>query len=76
MVRALSPMPALYRGLALHPDDDEDPYVYRIDLSTHGLGTTRIVFSQDGGQEETTRLHLEVIPLALQKRPAGIGPNS
>lgn len=76
MVRALSPMPALYRGFALHPDDDEDPYVYRIDLSTHGLGTTRIVFSRDSGQEETTRLHLEVIPLALQKRPGATGPKS
>jgi hypothetical protein len=74
VVRALSPMPALYRGFPLHPDDDKDPYVFRIDLSTHGLGTTRIVFSQDTGKE-TTRLHLEVIPLALRKRPAATGPN-
>jgi CubicO group peptidase (beta-lactamase class C family) len=74
MVRALSPMPALYRGFPLHPDDEKDPYVFRIDLSTHGLGTTRIVFSQDTGKE-TTRLHLEVIPLALQKRPTATRPN-
>ena len=74
MVRALSPMPALYRGFALHPDDDKDPYVFRIDLSTHGLGTTRIVFSHDKGRE-TTRLHLEVIPLALQKRPTATRPS-
>jgi CubicO group peptidase (beta-lactamase class C family) len=67
MVRALSPIPALYRGLTLHPDDEKDPYVFRIDLSAHGLGTTRIVFSQGTGKE-TNRLHLEVIPLALQKR--------
>lgn len=74
MVRALSPIPGLYRGFALHPDDDQDPYVFRIDLSMHGLGTTRVVFSQDTGQE-TTRLHLEVIPLALQKRSTATGPH-
>ena len=33
MVRTLSPIPALYRGFELHPDDEEDPYVFRLDLS-------------------------------------------
>ena len=47
MVRTLSPIPALYRGLPLHPDDDEDPYVFRMDLSKYGLGTVRVVFSRD-----------------------------
>jgi CubicO group peptidase (beta-lactamase class C family) len=32
MMRALSPIPALYRGFLLHPDDDNDPYVFRIRL--------------------------------------------
>jgi hypothetical protein len=31
MVRALTPMPALYRGFPLHPDDEQDPYVFRLD---------------------------------------------
>ena len=36
VIRALTPVPALYRGLPLHPDDEDDPYVFRLDLS--GLG--------------------------------------
>ena len=52
-VRTLSPIPALYRGLRLHPDDPEDPYIFRIDLSRYGLGTARIVFSRDAaGQRQ------------------------
>src|SRR5215467_9634541 len=39
MIRAVSPIPAPYRGFALHPDDKRDPYVFRIDLSRFGLGT-------------------------------------
>ena len=70
--RVLSPIPALYRGLPLHPDDDRDPYVFRIDLSQFGIGTARVVFSRDpaGG----TRIHSDVLPLTLQKRPAGQNP--
>ena len=41
MLRALSPIPALNRGLVLHPDDERDPYVFRIDLSEFGIGTAR-----------------------------------
>jgi CubicO group peptidase (beta-lactamase class C family) len=69
MMRALSPLPALYRGFPLHPDDDTDPYVFRIDLSTFGLGTGRAVFSRAPG-EETTAVHLEFGPLSFQKQPA------
>src|SRR5215475_10291707 len=46
-LRALSPVPAAYRGFALHPDDPKDPCVFRIDLSQFGLGTPRIVFSRE-----------------------------
>jgi len=28
MLRILTPIPALYRGFALHPDDADDPYVF------------------------------------------------
>ena len=45
ILRTLSPIPARYRGLQLHPDDQEDPYVYRIDLLKYGLVTMRVVFS-------------------------------
>ena len=45
-LRPLSPVPALARGLPLHPDDADDPYVFRIDLSGLGIGTSRVVFSR------------------------------
>ena len=43
-VRTLSPIPALYRGLRLHPDDPDDPYIFRIDLFPvrSGHGTHRV----------------------------------
>ena len=39
MLRGLNPVPAVYKGFPLHPDDDNDPYVFRMDLSEFGLGT-------------------------------------
>src|SRR5690349_19390033 len=39
MMRLLTPLPSVYRGFALHPDDPDDPYVLRIDLSRFGMGT-------------------------------------
>lgn len=65
MLRMMTPVPMLYRGFALHPDDRDDPYVFRVDLGAFGLGTMRIVFRQDRGR--TTRLHLEVMPMTLHK---------
>jgi len=73
MVRTLSPIPALYRGLQLHPDDDEDPYVFRLDLSKYGLGTVRVVFSRDP-TGRTTRLHLDGILQSADKHPRTINP--
>jgi CubicO group peptidase (beta-lactamase class C family) len=65
-IHALSPVPALYRGFVLHPDDENDPYVFRIDLSKFGLGTCRVVFSREPGLG-TTAVHLEFGPLSFQK---------
>jgi hypothetical protein len=66
-IRGLSPLPALLRGFQLHPDDEEDPYVFRIDLSEFGIGSCRVAFSQE---PETGRaaLALDLMPLSLQKR--------
>jgi hypothetical protein len=72
-LRALSPIPAAYRGFPLHPDDDKDPYAFRIDLSQFGLGTPRIVFSREPGTG-TTRIHTDMLPLSLQKQPARQNP--
>jgi hypothetical protein len=37
----------LYRGLPLHPDDEDDPYVFRLDLSELGMSSARVVFGRD-----------------------------
>ncbi|MGH2577530.1 MAG: serine hydrolase domain-containing protein, partial [Actinomycetota bacterium] len=56
LLRALSPIPALYRGVPLHPDEDDDPYVFRIELPSLG-GAGRVVFSREPGLG-TTAVHL------------------
>ena len=73
-LRALSPIPAVNRGVPLHPDD-QDPYVFRIDLSAFGLGTPRVVFSREPGVG-TTAVHLESAPLlsSFDKQPARRNP--
>ena len=73
MLRGLSPIPAVYRGFPLHPDDDDDPYVFRIDLSEFGIDTGLAVFSQEPGKG-TTALHIDFFPPSLQKRPATTNP--
>jgi len=73
MVRLLTPVPALYRGFPLHPDDDKDPYVFRLDLSKFGMATVRVVFSREAGLG-TTALHTDLQSLSLYKRPARGSP--
>jgi len=67
IARGQMPIPAVRRGLRLHPDGD-DPYAFRIDLSELKLGTSPVVFSRapDGA---VTALHLGLSPISLQKRP-------
>jgi CubicO group peptidase (beta-lactamase class C family) len=73
MVRALNPIPAVYNGFVLHPDDNQDPYVFRIDLSQFGIGTARVIFTLDP-EGTPTRVQLELYPLALQQQPASTNP--
>ncbi len=73
ILRTLSPIPALYRGLPLHPDDQEDPYVFRIDLLKYGLGTVRVVFSRDLSGT-TTGVHLDGVLLSADRHPKSINP--
>jgi CubicO group peptidase (beta-lactamase class C family) len=74
MVRVLTPIPALYQGFPLHPDDIEDPYVFRLDLSKFGMSTARVVFRR-GTTLGTTTAYAELgsQPLSLAKRPAANG---
>ncbi len=73
MLRALSPVPVVYRGFALHADDGKDPCVFRIDLARFGYGRPRIVFSRDPATG-TTRIHTDFVPLSLRKQPASQNP--
>jgi CubicO group peptidase (beta-lactamase class C family) len=72
-IRVLSPIPALYRGFALHPDEPGDPSVFRIDLSEFGLGSMRVLFSHEP-EEGTTALHLDLMPMSLHRQPAVTNP--
>ena len=73
MMRFLSPIPALSRGFVLHPDDDEDPYVFRIASLSFGRGTSRVVFTRAPGMG-TTAVHLDSGLLSFQKLPAAKNP--
>jgi CubicO group peptidase (beta-lactamase class C family) len=79
MLRFLGPIPALYKGFVLHPDDANDPYVFRVELPWLGVGTARVVFSGPTHPhrptgEPTSLMHLEFGPLSLPKRPAATNP--
>jgi CubicO group peptidase (beta-lactamase class C family) len=73
VLRFLSPIPALYRGFPLHPDDDTDPYVFRITFPMFGVGSRRVVFSRDA-RVGTTAVHLDFGPVSFQKQPAAKNP--
>jgi CubicO group peptidase (beta-lactamase class C family) len=67
MLRILSPVPAALRGFVLHADDDQDPYVFRMQMSDFGIGTARVVFSHEPAHD-TTKITLDLMPLSLQRR--------
>ena len=71
VIRALTPVPGLYRGLPLHPDDEDDPYVFRLDLSELGMSSVRVVFGRDAASG-TAAIHAEADlgGLSLIRRPA------
>ena len=70
-LRPVSPLPALARGLPLHPDDPDDPYVFRIDLSSLGIGTSKVVFSRSP-RAGVTAFHLDLglAPVSFDKHSA------
>lgn len=73
VLRGLTPVPLLYKGFPLLPDDPDDPYAFRIDLAEFDLGSIRVVFSREPGVG-TTGVHLDVMPLSAYKRPARTNP--
>jgi CubicO group peptidase (beta-lactamase class C family) len=73
MIRGLSPLPPMYRGVPLHPDSDNDPLVFRIDLSEWELGTSRIVF---GRSDQTGKMQVssEIWPWTLSQESRATNP--
>jgi CubicO group peptidase (beta-lactamase class C family) len=71
MLRVLTPVPALAGGLPLHPDDDTDPYVFRLDLSQFALPTVRLVFGHEAGMgTKVVHTDLGSQPVSLDKQGA------
>jgi hypothetical protein len=71
MLRVLSPIPALSRAFPLHPDDERDPYVFRLDLAPLGMSTVRLVFVRDaGGDVGVVHTDLGGQPLSFHRRTA------
>jgi CubicO group peptidase (beta-lactamase class C family) len=71
-IRGQTPIPAVRRGLRLHPDGD-DPDVFRVDLAGLGLGTCRVVFGR-GSDGAVTALYLGLAPMSFQRRPDARNP--
>ena len=69
MLRLLTPVPALYRGLPLLPDDKSDPYVFRVDLSAFGMAPVRMVFALIDGRATAVHTDLGGQPWSLIKVP-------
>lgn len=47
MLRVRLPVPAVWRGLPLEPDDPADPRAFRLDLARFGMGEVRLRFRRD-----------------------------
>jgi CubicO group peptidase (beta-lactamase class C family) len=45
LLKPLTPVPAMRKGMRLYPDDPDDPYAFRVDLSEMGMGTLPVVFT-------------------------------
>ena len=72
MLKPLHPVPAIRRGMRLHPDDPGDPWVFRVEVPEYGLDL-RVVFSQ-GPEEGRTVMRLLTDAFSFQKRPDARNP--
>lgn len=70
-LRFLTPIPDLYRGYPLQPDDSDDPDVYRLDLDE--AGTSRVAFERDE-HGAVRAMALEMMPIRLRRQPACTNP--
>lgn len=68
MARLLVPVPALYRGFPLHPDDPEDPRVFRLDLTPFGMPLVRVAFSGAVGTPAPA-IHTDLAMMSFYRKP-------
>jgi hypothetical protein len=66
VLKPLTPIPALRKGMPLHPDDPDDPRVFRVDFSALGLGMLPVVFTGAGNDGRRQGLLLDL--MAFDKR--------
>ena len=67
MFRALNPVPMMYRGFVLHPDDASDSRVFRFDMSSLGIESGRIIFARDP-RSGRMRMHFDLLPMSLTRK--------
>jgi CubicO group peptidase (beta-lactamase class C family) len=66
MLKPLTPIPAMRRGLRLYPDDPDDPWVFRIYFPEFGM-EFRVVFV--GGPEDRVATRLLMDVMSFERRP-------
>jgi hypothetical protein len=71
LLRPLSMIPTVRAGFVLHPDDPDDPYVFRVDCAAIGKGTFRVAFRHGGDSEA---IAFEGLGMSLRKRPEARNP--
>jgi CubicO group peptidase (beta-lactamase class C family) len=70
MLRLLTPVPSVFRGLPLDPDDASDPRVFRLDLSRFGMRSIRLIFAREASSGRRV-IHTDLggWPISLYKQP-------
>lgn len=71
LLRPLSVIPAVRAGFDLHPDDPQDPYVFRVDCAEIGKATFRVAFRPGA---EAGDIEFEGLGMSLRKRPDALNP--
>jgi hypothetical protein len=72
VLKPLTPLPVMRRGMPLHPDAPHDPFAFRVDLSGVGLGTMPVVFARPVGEGRSQRLCFNL--MEFDRRPDARNP--
>jgi CubicO group peptidase (beta-lactamase class C family) len=74
LLQPLSPIPAMRRGMRLYPDDPDDPYVFRIDMSEMGKPPMPVVFTAGSGGAQRPAERLCFGETVFHRRPDALNP--